>query len=101
MNKTKRSLLLVFFALAFIFTACNSNQIVEETPIIDVLPTDVVLEEPELPTEEPTPTIAVVNLVSSDIVFGQDLPRPITTHFPNVSINLLKPKGKLLKHTTL
>lgn len=69
MNKTKRSLILVFFALALILTACNSNQIAEETPIVDVLPTDVVIEEPVLPTEEPTPIPAVVNLVSSDIVF--------------------------------
>ena len=102
MNKTKRSLLLVFFALAFILTACNSNQIVEETPIIDVLPTDVVLEEPELPTEEPTPTIAVVNLVSSDIVFWAG---PASSHNNTLSERLnqlAQTKGQTFEaHDTL
>jgi len=76
MEKTKRSLILVFLALALFLTACNSNQIVEETPTVDVLPTEFVPEEPTLPIEEPTAIPAVVNLVSSDIVFWSGAASP-------------------------
>ncbi len=76
MNKTKRSLILIIFALALILTACNSNQIAEETPIIDVLPTEFVPEETEPILEEPTATLVPLSLVSSDIVFWSGAASP-------------------------
>lgn len=102
MNKTKRSLLLVFFALALILSACNSNQIPEETPTIDVLPTDLVPEEPELPTEEPTPIPAVVDLVSSDIVFWAGAASPHNGEFSERLNQLAQTEGRTFEeHDTL
>lgn len=76
MEKTKRSLILLFLGLALLLSACNSGEALDKTATVEVVPTDIQPEETELILAEPTESPVTVNLVSADIVFWSGAASP-------------------------